>query len=70
MALAQTVDVHPVHLAHQFRKHFGVSIGEYIRNLRIQFVCQRLRTDASLAEIAREAGFADQSHMSRPRTLY
>jgi AraC family transcriptional regulator len=65
IALAQTVGVHPVHLAHQFRKHFGASIGEYIRNLRIQFVCQRLRTDASLAEIAYDAGFADQSHMSR-----
>jgi AraC family transcriptional regulator len=65
MTLAEIVGVHPVHLARVFRKHFRQSIGEYVRDLRIQFVCRQLRTGVPITEIAHEAGFADQSHMTR-----
>ena len=63
--LADLIGVHPVHLAREFRKHFGQSIGEYVRDLRIQLACSQLRTGASLAQIAHGAGFADQSHLTR-----
>ena len=64
--VAEAVDVHPVHLARVFRKHFGCTPGEYIRHLRIDFACRELSlSDASLVEIALAAGFAHQAHFSR-----
>ena len=64
--LAALVNVHPVHLARAFRQHFGCTIGDYVRNVRINFACDQLRhSDKSIAEIALAAGFADQSHFSR-----
>lgn len=64
--VAEAVDVHPVHLARVFRKHFGCTPGEYVRHLRIDFACRELsQTDTSLVEIALAAGFAHQAHFSR-----
>jgi AraC family transcriptional regulator len=63
--LAEAVGVHPVTLARGFRKVYGCSVGAYLRRLRIARAAQRLaETDDALAEIALEAGFADQSHFS------
>jgi AraC family transcriptional regulator len=63
--LAQTVGVHPVTLARAFRQAFGCSVGEYVRNLRIERATLQLaQTELSLAEIALAAGFSDQSHFS------
>ncbi|MFL9888457.1 AraC family transcriptional regulator [Paraburkholderia agricolaris] len=54
------------HLAREFRKHFGVTVGEYVRQLRIDSTCAQLASGRkSLAAIAEEAGFADQSHFTR-----
>jgi AraC family transcriptional regulator len=65
-AIAQTVGIHPVHLSRVFRNHHQCTIGEYIRRLRIDFVCHELsNTSASLADIAYEGGFYDQGHLSR-----
>jgi AraC family transcriptional regulator len=64
--LAQSVGVHPAHLARTFRAHFGVSVGEYGRRLRLAWAAGELaRGNRPLAEIAVEAGFADQSHFTR-----
>lgn len=64
--LATVVGVHPVHLARSFRKHHGCTIGDYVRRLRVDHACERLRsTDDPFAKIAADAGFADQSHLSR-----
>jgi AraC family transcriptional regulator len=58
--------VHPVYLATAFRQHYRTTVGDYIRTLRIDFACREmLRSDRPLAEIAMEAGFADQSHFSK-----
>ena len=66
IAIADTVSVHPVHLAREFRRHFNCSIGEYVRKRRVEFArCQLAVTDMSLVEIALAAGFCDQSHLSR-----
>jgi transcriptional regulator GlxA family with amidase domain len=63
--LAESVGVHPVTLARAFRQAFGCTVGEYVRNLRIEHAAQQLaQTERSLAEIALEAGFSDQSHFS------
>ena len=65
-ALAQSLNVHPIHLARQFRQTYGVSLREY---RTIQLVRRAatlvLGTRASLSRIAHECGFADHSHMCR-----
>lgn len=64
-ALARTAGVHRVHLAREFRRHFGCTVGHYIRQRRIEFVCHRLTAfRGPLPEIALDAGFADQSHLT------
>lgn len=64
--IANAVAVHPVYLASVFRQHYGCTIGEYARRLRIEFACQNISTaNAPLADIALAAGFSDQSHFSK-----
>lgn len=64
--IAETVGVHETHLAREFRRYYGNTLGEYVRERRIEFACHRLSdSDASLVEIALTAGFFDQSHFAR-----
>jgi len=64
--VAAAVDIHPVHLAREFRRYFGCTPGDYVRHLRIDFACRQLSgSDRPLVEIALAAGFAHQSHFSR-----
>jgi AraC family transcriptional regulator len=64
--LAQSVDVHPVHLARAFRKRHHVCVGDYLRRLRVESACNDLSTsNLPIVEVAARNGFSDQSHMSR-----
>lgn len=64
--LAEAIGVHPTHLARTFRARYGVSVGEYSRRLRLAWAAREIaRADTPLAVIARQAGFADQSHLTR-----
>ena len=64
--IAQTAGIHPVHLARVFRIHHHCTIGEYIRKLRIDFVCHELsKSSTPIAEISCRAGFYDQGHLSK-----
>lgn len=64
--LAMEAGVHPIYLHRAFRKHYGQSIGEYLRILRIQSCCVQLAsTNVRLADISTSAGFCDQGHFSR-----
>lgn len=64
--IAKTVGTHPVHLARTFRRTYCCTIGEYVRQLRIDFACSAIAdSNDSLAEIAASSGFYDQSHFSR-----
>jgi AraC family transcriptional regulator len=63
--LAANAGVHPVHLAREFRRHFRCTIGDFIRQVRVEFACREIaETDAPLSEVALSAGFYDQSHFS------
>jgi AraC family transcriptional regulator len=65
-AIAREVRVNPSYLSHEFRRFFRIPPGEYLRNIRVEFAAKQLtETDLPLAEIAMEAGFADQAHFSR-----
>ena len=64
--LANTVGRHPVHLAAQFRKNYSCTVGDYVRQLRIEFACREIAaSEKRLVEIALAAGFSDQGHFSR-----
>ncbi|HEX8687874.1 MAG TPA: AraC family transcriptional regulator [Pyrinomonadaceae bacterium] len=65
-AVAAAVGVHPVHLAHTFRRHYRCSVGEYLRRRRVEFACRRIASSKDpLADVALAAGFSSQSHLSR-----
>jgi AraC family transcriptional regulator len=65
-ALAASAGVHPTHLCRTFRRFRGQAISDAMTGARVQFVARRLtESQASLADIAVEAGFVDQSHMTR-----
>jgi AraC family transcriptional regulator len=70
-SIARTVGVHPSHLARTFRRHYGSSIGDYLRRLRIERASRELTdTSHSLAQISLHTGFFDQSHFSRVFKLH
>ncbi|MEO8664505.1 MAG: AraC family transcriptional regulator [Ignavibacteria bacterium] len=64
--LAQIANVSPEHLVREFRKSFGMTIGEYMRQLKVKRSCHMLlHSDKVLSRIAFEVGFSDQSHFNR-----
>jgi AraC family transcriptional regulator len=63
--VAAEAGVHPIHLARAFRQFFRCSPGEYARQCRMERVRQLLTSErASLAEIALQVGFKDQSQLT------
>ena len=63
--IATLVQVHPGHLAREYVRYYGCTIGEQIRRLRIEYACEQLAsTERCLADIALDAGFSDQSHFT------
>ena len=65
-SLAQAVEVHPTHLARVFRQFERCTVGDFIREVRIDYARRRLlESNTPLVEIALGAGFADQTHFTR-----
>ena len=48
-----------------FRLRYGLSPSEYERQLRLRAARQALASGAAVADVAAEAGFADQAHLTR-----
>lgn len=64
--LAGAVGVHPTHLARVFRQFERCTVGDYVREARINYARQRMvGSNEPLVEIALAAGFADQTHFTR-----
>ena len=64
--VAAEAGVTPSYLARAFRAHYGSTPADYVRGLRVQYAWRRLRdADIPIARLAREAGFSDQSHLTR-----
>ena len=64
--LAELADVHPTHLAGEFRRHFRLTIGDYLRQKRITLAKEKLlKSKMPISEIALLSGFFDQSHLTR-----
>jgi AraC family transcriptional regulator len=63
--VARMVGVHPVALARRYRRHFGQTPGAAIRQRRADRASALVGRGSDLAGIAADAGYADQSHMTR-----
>lgn len=64
--LALTAGINPITVSKNFRKYFGCTFGEYVRNVKVEKSLPCLRTpSASLTETAYFCNFADQSHFTR-----
>lgn len=65
--LAILIQMSVPHLMRKFKVDFGNSPAAYIMNLRVQFAKRLLtsKKEIPLKVIASEAGFCDQSHMTR-----
>jgi AraC family transcriptional regulator len=64
--LATDAGVHPAYLAACFRKHFGVTVGEFVRLRRINQAREMLSNSGKpLSDVALLLGFSDQSHFCR-----
>ncbi len=64
--LAAVANVSPSHFKVLFRNAVGVPVHQYVINARVERALDLLvHGDASLADIALQAGFANQSHLSR-----
>ncbi len=63
---ANAIDIHPVHLAQTFRKLLNTTVGERLREIRLENARESLKfTQIPIAQIAIQCGFSDQSHLSR-----
>ena len=63
--IAQAAGVHAGHLAKMFRRHYGSTVGDYARKLRLEYGAKLLaESDKTLSSIALVAGFYDQSHFA------
>lgn len=65
-SLSDEIGVHRSHLARLFRKHLGVTVGEYLRDRRLEWAFRQLTTtDTKIAHLAVVAGFSDHAHFCR-----
>jgi AraC-like DNA-binding protein len=64
-ALERVTGLDRYSMARAFRRHFGTSPYRYLTMRRLDHVRAALRINSSLADAACDAGFADQSHMTR-----
>jgi AraC-like DNA-binding protein len=62
--IAEEIGRHPSHVARAFRRHEGVSPGEYSRRCRLELAARALVSGEPIASVALDAGFCDQSHFT------
>ena len=64
--LADEVGLSPAHFARAFKETMGIAPHQYLLHLRLERSRRMLDADnATLADVAQRAGFADQAHFTR-----
>ena len=63
--LASLAGRSPFHFTRIFAQSIGVTPYRYVVHLRLQAAIDRSRSGMSLAQVAADTGFSDQSHLSR-----
>ena len=70
-SLSKEVGVHPVHISRAAPKYLSVSLGEYIRKIKLnKAISFLLDSNMSLTEIAYLSGFSDQSNFNHVFKCY
>jgi AraC family transcriptional regulator len=65
-AIARDVSFSPIRLVRSFRRAYGISLAHFMRILQMQHALKLLGDPTlSISAVAAEAGFSDQSHMTR-----
>jgi AraC family transcriptional regulator len=64
--LAKIADVSPSHFKTLFKQTVGLPVHQYVIRRRVEYAAELLqRSDPPLAQLALQAGFANQSHLAR-----
>lgn len=63
--ICDAAQLSPSYLIRAFKQHYGMTPHAFLVNRRIQFAQDRLRSGKLIADVALEAGFADQAHFQR-----
>ena len=64
--VAHAVDLHPVYLGQLFTREVRQTLGDFVNDLRVRSAAEDLSSGSiSLADIAIQNGFYDQSHFNR-----
>ncbi|MGY2259063.1 helix-turn-helix domain-containing protein [Pseudomonas sp. SDO55104_S430] len=63
--ICEAAQLSPSYLIRAFKQHFGMTPHAFLVNQRIQFARDQLRSGRLIADVALEAGFADQAHFQR-----
>ena len=64
--IADHVGKHHVHVSRAFVQAFGITMSDYVRDLRIARACELLlTTPQQLSRIAHGTGFSDHAHFTR-----
>lgn len=58
-------ELSPSYLIRAFKQHYGMTPHAFLVNRRIQFARAQLRQGKLIADVALDAGFADQAHFQR-----
>lgn len=65
--ISTVLGIHPVYLCRAFSQHMNLTLGQYVRRMRVLRAWQLLSFGQyeRLADLAAECGFADESHFQR-----
>jgi AraC-like DNA-binding protein len=63
--ICEAAQLSPSYLIRAFKQHYGMTPHAFLVNRRIQFARDQLRNGKLIADVALEAGFADQAHFQR-----
>ncbi|MFM0122121.1 AraC family transcriptional regulator [Paraburkholderia sp. RL18-101-BIB-B] len=63
--ICEAADLSASHLIRAFKQRYGMTPHAYLINRRIQYSRAQLRRGRVIADVALDAGFADQAHLQR-----
>ncbi|OAJ60519.1 AraC family transcriptional regulator [Paraburkholderia ginsengiterrae] len=63
--VCEAAELSPSHLIRAFKQRYGMTPHAYLINRRIQYSRAQLRRGRVIADVALDAGFADQAHLQR-----
>lgn len=61
--LSSCLQIHPAHLSRDFYRYFGATLGNYIRQLKLNKALELMKDKSmNMTAISHQCGFYDQSH--------